>query len=137
GSVTLTHLGHTRRYLLHVPDTPTGALVLAFHGGGESPENQQQISGFDALSDRSHFIVAYPEGVEKSWADGRGTTAADAQGIDDVGFTRAVVADIERTHAVDRARIFATGASNGGTMSHRLGCQMADTLAAIGPVIAR
>ena len=134
-SVTLTHLGHTRRYLLHVPDAPTGALVLAFHGGGESPENQQQISGFDALSDRSRFIVAYPEGIEKSWADGRGTTAADMQGIDDVGFARAVVMDIARTQAIERTRIYATGPSNGGIFVNRLACEASDTFVAVAPVI--
>src|SRR5207249_1123293 len=81
---------------------------------GERPENQQQISRFDAFSDRSRFIVAYPEGIDKSWADGRGTTAADRQGVDDVGFAKAVVMDIARMHAIDRMRIYATGPSNGG-----------------------
>ena len=42
---------------------------------GSLPPTKQQISGFDALSDRSHFIVAYPEGIEKSWADGRGNSS--------------------------------------------------------------
>src|SRR3954464_4789862 len=93
-SVPITYQGRQRRYLLHVPDSPGNTLVLAFHGGGETPENQQQISGFDTLADRFHFIVAYPEGIERSWADGRGTTDADRQGIDDVGFAKAVVMDI-------------------------------------------
>src|SRR5262245_25206402 len=48
---TLTFGGALRRYLVHVPDSPAGALVLAFHGGQETPENQQQISHFDAISD--------------------------------------------------------------------------------------
>ena len=134
-SVTLTVKGIARRYLLHVPDSPNGALVLAFHGGGETPENQEEISKLDTLSDRSRFIVAYPEGVGKSWADGRGTTAADMQGVDDVGFAREIVMDIARTHAVDRTRVFATGPSNGGIFVSRLGCDAADLFVAIAPVI--
>jgi len=118
-----------------VPDSPGGALVLAFHGGQETPENQQQISNFDALADRSRFIVAYPEGIGKSWADGRGTTAADRDGIDDVGFARAVVVDIARTQAIDRMRIYATGPSNGGMFVNRLGCEASDLFVAIAPVI--
>ncbi len=134
-SISMTYQGMTRRYLLHVPSGASGALVLAFHGGSETPENQEDISGLSALSDRERFIVAYPEGIGKSWADGRGSTTADKQGVDDVGFAKAVVADIARTHVVDRARVFATGPSNGGIFSNRLGCDAADTFAAIGPVI--
>jgi polyhydroxybutyrate depolymerase len=139
-SVTLQHHGVARRYLLHLPQTRPGEgaplpLVIAFHGGGEPPENLESITGFDALSDREHFIVAYPEGIDRSWADGRGTTAADRKGTDHVGFAKAVVADIARTHAVDRARVFATGPSNGGIFANTLGCAAADTFAAIAPVI--
>jgi polyhydroxybutyrate depolymerase len=134
-SVTLEFQGTTRRYLVHVPDSPGGALLLAFHGGQETPENQQQISRFDALSDRSRFIVAYPEGIGKSWADGRGTTNAERQGVDDVGFARAVVMDIARTQAIDRTRIYATGPSNGGIFVNRLGCEASDLFVAIAPVI--
>jgi polyhydroxybutyrate depolymerase len=35
---------------------------------------------------------------------------------------------------VDAKRIYATGMSNGGMMSYKLGCELADKLAAIGPV---
>jgi len=129
-----------RRYLLHVPVESTGAralpLVVAFHGGSQSPEDMERMTGFSAAADRDAFVAAYPEGIDKSWADGRGTTAADTQHVDDVGFTRAVVADVGRAHAIDGARVFATGASNGGTMSYRLGCDAADVFAAIAPVIA-
>ena len=134
-SVTLIFQGTPRRYLLHVPDAASDTLVLAFHGGGETPENQQQISRFDALSDRSRFIVAYPEGIDKSWADGRGTTAADRQGVDDVGFAKAVVMDIARMHAIDRMRIYATGPSNGGIFVNRLACEASDVFVAVAPVI--
>jgi len=134
-TVTLPFQGTTRRYLLHVPDSPAGALVLAFHGGQETPENQQQISNFDALADRSRFIVAYPEGIGKSWADGRGTTNAEHEGADDVGFARAVVMDVARTHAIDRMRIYATGPSNGGIFVNRLACEASDLFVAVAPVI--
>jgi polyhydroxybutyrate depolymerase len=133
--ITLSYQGMQRHYLLHTPSSASGALVLAFHGGGETPQNQEEISGFDTLADREHFIVAYPEGIGQSWADGRGTTKADRQGVDDVGFAKAMVADIAKTHTVDRRRVFATGPSNGGIFANRLGCDAADTFAAIGPVI--
>jgi len=135
-SVTLAFQGMTRRYLLHAPAS-TGAmpLVLAFHGGSETPENQEEISNFDALSDRDRVIVAYPEGIDKSWNDGRGTTAAAKKGVDDVGFAKAIVEDVAKTHAVDRTRVYATGPSNGGIFVNRLACEAADTFVAVAPVI--
>jgi polyhydroxybutyrate depolymerase len=134
-SHTLTFQARTRRYLLHVPPNANGALVLAFHGGGESPENLESVTNLSTLADRERFIVAYPEGIDKSWADGRGTTTADKQGADDVGFAKAIVAAIAREHTVDRTRVFATGPSNGGIFSSRLACDGADTFVAIAPVI--
>ena len=134
--VSLVFQGRMRQYLLHVPAAPNGSLVLAFHGGGQTAAQMRRISGFDAIADREHFIVAYPEAVERSWADGRNVTPAERQGVDDVGFAVAVVADIARTNAIDRSRVFAAGLSNGGIFTHRLGCEAADTFAAIAPVIA-
>jgi polyhydroxybutyrate depolymerase len=37
---------------------------------------------------------------------------------------------------IDPARVYATGISNGGMMSYRLGCEASDTFAAIAPVSA-
>ncbi|MEM7677571.1 MAG: PHB depolymerase family esterase, partial [Myxococcota bacterium] len=54
--------------------------------------------------------------------------------VDDVGFARDVVADIERRASIDAARIYATGLSNGGALTHSLGCRAADVFAAIAPV---
>ncbi|HEX5110472.1 MAG TPA: PHB depolymerase family esterase [Vicinamibacterales bacterium] len=133
--VALTFQNRVREYLLHVPATPNGALVLAFHGGGSTAEQMERISALDALADREHFIVAYPEAFERSWADGRNETSAEKRGVDDVGFAKAVVADIGRTHPVDRSRVFATGLSNGAILTHRLACEAADVVAAIAPVI--
>jgi polyhydroxybutyrate depolymerase len=54
--------------------------------------------------------------------------------VDDVAFVRAMVEDIAHGQSIDRKRIFATGMSNGGMMSYRVGCEMADVFAAIAPV---
>lgn len=133
-TVDLAFQDRMRQYLLYVPAMPSGALVLVFHGGGQVATQIWRISGFDALADREHVIVVYPQAFERSWADGRGVTIAEKQGVDDVAFAKAVVADVARTHSVDRNRVFATGLSNGAAFSHRLGCEAADTFAAIAPI---
>jgi len=136
-SVKIAHQGRERRYLLHAPPSRSrpAPLVLVFHGGSETPEHMEEISGFSALADRRGFVVAYPEAVERAWADGRNSTHAEQIGVDDVGFARAIVADISRRIDVDRTRVYATGPSNGGIFSVRVGCEAADLVAAIGPVI--
>jgi polyhydroxybutyrate depolymerase len=133
--VTLSFQNRTREYLLYVPAATSGSLVLAFHGGGQAAAQLQRMTGLDALADREHFIVAYPEAFERSWADGRNETSAEKQGIDDVGFAKAVIADIARMHPIDRSGVFATGLSNGAIFTHRLACEAAETFAAIAPVI--
>jgi polyhydroxybutyrate depolymerase len=137
-SVKIVFQDRDRRYLVHLPAqiARPAPLVVVFHGGSDTPENMEEISGFSALSELHGFIVAYPEGIERAWADGRNSTPPEQKGVDDVGFTRAVVADIARRFDVDRRRIYAAGPSNGGIFAIRLGCDAADMVAAIGPVIA-
>jgi polyhydroxybutyrate depolymerase len=133
--VPLSFQGRTREYLLHLPPTPEGSLVLAFHGGGQTAAQLERIAGLDTLADREHFIVAYPQAFERSWADGRNETSAEKQGVDDVGFVKAVIDDIATKQTLDRSRVFATGLSNGAIFTHRLACEAANTFAAIAPVI--
>jgi hypothetical protein len=113
-TLTMTYQGRNRRYLLHAPDHATGALVVAFHGGAESPENLEDISGFSALADRGRFIVAYPAGIDLSWADGRGSTAAAAAPTLSGTRLRAAAIDGRRT----RAGAFRSGSRRASSVSH-------------------
>ena len=54
--------------------------------------------------------------------------------MDDVGFINALLDEIASEYCIDPKRVFATGMSNGGFMSHRLGCELATRFAAIAPV---
>lgn len=142
---TCEHLavaGHTRTYRLYVPARLHGPapLVLVLHGGGGSGANMEELTlaQFNRLADRDGFIVAYPDGVGRGWNDGRSDLKAEAvkEGVDDVGFLRALVEKLGRAYDLDRNRVFATGISNGGLMSYRLACDAADTFAAVAPVAA-
>ena len=53
---------------------------------------------------------------------------------DDVVFTRALLDLVATRTCVDPARVYATGVSNGGGLAARLGCALADRLAAVAPV---
>ena len=54
--------------------------------------------------------------------------------VDDVGFARALVQVIAAEANIDLQRVYATGLSTGGAMSHRLACEAADVFAAVAPV---
>ena len=54
--------------------------------------------------------------------------------IDDVAFTRALLDDLALVTSLDPQRVFATGLSNGGIMSHYVASALSDRIAAIAPV---
>ena len=141
---TLTHDGIQRTYVLHVPDlydaSRPAALVLDFHGGGGNASTQMRTSNFSALTDEMGFIVAYPNGSGRledkllTWNGGTCCGYAVTNQIDDVGFVRAVIADVQSKYNIDPKRIYAAGLSNGAIFSYRLACDASDLFAAIAPV---
>lgn len=134
-TATLQHGGVARTFILHVPASYTGKtpvpLVLDFHGLGSSGSAQKGLSGYRALSDSEGFIVAWPNGTENAWNIGKCCTSSPD--VDDLGFAKAIVADIQGRACVDPKRVYADGYSMGGGMSHFLACNAADVFAAVAP----
>jgi polyhydroxybutyrate depolymerase len=95
------------------------------------------LTHINSVADREGFLVAFPQGIGKNWNDGRPDSGSKAQkaNVDDVGFIRAVIADISAKLKVDPRRVFATGISNGAIMSNRLACEAADKIAAVALVV--
>lgn len=131
----------TRTYYLHVPKglpmDKAMPLVLMFHGGGGTPAFAERESRFSKLADREGFLVGYPQGIGKSWNDGRADKAIAAQrdNIDDLGFIATLIDDVAKDFKIDRKRVYATGISNGATFSHYLGANLSSRIAAIAPVV--
>lgn len=136
--LTLTAGGLPRTSLLHVPPSydPTRGtmLVVSFHGYSSDALQQAVLTRMNGSSDQHGFVVAYPNGVARSWNAGACCGTAWTDSVDDVGFAKALLARIGDDWCVDPKRIFATGFSNGGFFVHRLACEMSDTFAAIAPV---
>lgn len=131
---TLRFGGLNRTYIVHVPPGPPAGLVLNLHGGGGSGAGQQALTDFDSVADANNLLVVYPDGYDKSWADGRGASPADRRRLDDVGFLVALVGKLQSDFAIPAGHVFATGLSNGGFMSNRLACERADVFAAVAPI---
>ena len=141
------HGGQQREFLVHVPASyraeTSVPLVLALHGGGGSMQimARDRLYGLVSQSEASGWIVVFPNGFSRlpggrlaTWNAGICCGAARDRGSDDVGFLRAVVADVQRRLNVDPKRVFATGMSNGGMMSYRLACEASDVFRAIASV---
>jgi polyhydroxybutyrate depolymerase len=132
-----------RRAVVCAPAAPppvTGwPLVLACHGGQSHPEMMRRFSGLDELAATGRAVVAYPAGTGSrdgllTWNGGNCCGEAREAASDDVGFVRALVADVSRRLPIDPCRVHATGMSNGAMMAYRLGAEAADLVASIAPV---
>ena len=140
----LTVDGRERRYLVH--DFSVGqstALVILLHGAGGSGDNMARQTGFDAVAAREDLIAVYPYGtnglfdnVLLSWNAGHCCAYAMRENVDDVHFIAALIDHLIATRNVDPDRVYVTGLSNGGMMTHRLGRELPDKIAAMAPVIS-
>lgn len=132
----LTFGGVPRTFVLHVPPglTNPAGLVISLHGSGQNGAQQAGATNFNAVANQFGFVVAYPDGIDLSWADGRGASVPDRQGVDDVGFLAALIERLSRDFAVPPGRAFVTGMSAGGFMATRLACDRADLVTAVAPV---
>jgi polyhydroxybutyrate depolymerase len=134
----LTWSGATRTANVHVPASydpskPT-PLVLNFHGYTSDGGQEALLSNMSAKADQAGFVVVYPQGLNQSWNAGACCGVSASSGVDDVGFVGQLLDELESRLCVDVHRVFATGMSNGGFLSHRLGCEMSTRIAAIAPV---
>ena len=140
---TLLHQGVERSYLVRVPALSRPGrplpLVVVLHGGGGNALNAEMMTGFTELGQSGGFIVVYPEGSGRTrlltWNAGHCCGYAMENDIDDTGFIDALIDRLLTQYAVDPARIYVTGMSNGAMMSHRLGIALSHRLAAIAPVV--
>lgn len=126
--------GLQRSYVLHVPPGPPNGLVINLHGAGMNGGQQAALTGYNAVADQYGFVVAYPDGIDTTWADGRGASLPDRQGVDDVGFLATLIDRLSQDFRIPPGRVFVTGMSAGAFMANRLVCQRADLVAAIAPV---
>ena len=127
--------GTARTYILHVPTGYTGKtpipLVVDYHPILATDTFEKGNSGYATLGDTEGFATVFPQGIDNAW--NIGPCCTNSRTVDDLGFSRALVAAMRTKVCVDPKRIYAVGYSMGGGMSHYLGCNAADLFAAISP----
>lgn len=137
---SLVYGARRRTYLIHLPIghdkfIPT-ALVFCLHGYGDTAAGFEKKSGLSLLADKEGFIAVYPNALafgpkQKQMWNGGGVYEIWARGVDDVGFISVLIDELSRVYAINPARIYAFGHSNGGFMAHHLGARLPNRFAAI------
>jgi polyhydroxybutyrate depolymerase len=138
-----------RTYLLHVPPNqprqsgaaPRLPLIILLHGSGADGNEIREESRMDSLADANRFIAAYPNASttilgkhHSDWNAGNCCGSAASEDVDDIGFLRGIIHDLSERLPVDTTRIYIAGFSDGGRMTYRAACEMANQIAAIGVV---
>lgn len=137
GYRVLTHAGLSRTYYHHVPDSysaenPT-SLIIALHPFASSGRAMSTLTGLDAASEASGFIVAYPDAFDLTWNMGRADSAypTELQTTDDTGFILALIEELSALYTIDRDDIHLVGLAHGGAMAYRLACEASEQFASV------
>jgi polyhydroxybutyrate depolymerase len=132
--------GLDRCYYLYTPrqydPTLPAPLVFSFHGFLSNPASHALITGWHRLAEEYGFLVVYPQGTDFPQRWYASSIWGASPGTDDVQFYRDMLVDVKRQASVDLSRVYVNGFSNGGGMTVYLGCEAADTFAAMGTVAA-
>lgn len=147
--------GWMREYYLYVPTSVRAApakpapLVFAVHGYSCSGEIYIGNSEWFKVAEERGFLVCFPSAAH-GYLRIRGSHSSvvsendtelpawnildqSAVGPDELEFFQEMIRRISARHAVDRARIFATGHSMGSLMAQYLGMALPELFAAIAP----
>ncbi len=145
--------GTTRWFSLFLPTQPASPppIVVVLHGGGQSMHsifgpNAGGTSAWPVLAEKHGFLLLAPNGVDagsgdtngdsQNWNDFRTSSFRGKSEADDVTFINMLVDHVATVHGADRSRIYLTGASNGGMMTHRLLVETPERYAAAATFIA-
>jgi polyhydroxybutyrate depolymerase len=143
-TVTLGPDADQRDVILHLPPAYDGSgllpLLIVLHGGGGSGEQIHRQIGMDADADDFGFVVAYPNGSGRlgetllTWNAGHCCAYSLDKNIDDVGFLSELIDQLLESYAIDPARVYVAGMSNGAMMAYRAGAELSEKIAGIAPV---
>ena len=129
-----------RPFELHVPTgydpARPGSLLVALHGYTSNGSEVFSFFGLAEASDSRDVLVALPQGTEnprgdRFWNASKACCDFYRSQVDDVAYLADVIATVQQQYAVDPARVYVVGHSNGGFMALRLACDRADVVAAV------
>ena len=128
--------GTSRSYIVTLPANYNASqphpLVFTLHGRTGTAMQIARGNHYNLKSRMTNAIFVAGQGLGTT-ADPADTGWPNTNG-QDIAFVRALLAWMNANYCVDQARVFSTGFSYGGIMSHTIGCQMSDVFRAIAPM---
>jgi len=140
-------------------------VVILLHGRDQDAAEMARLTHFNEFADRDSIISIYPNAVNGRWSIGAGQPPPYRRGpsrrpgiygpgypppqrrpqgghregaarASDMQFLNRVLDRVSSHYSIDPRRIYAAGLGEGGFMAIRMGCNMADRIAAIAVVAA-
>ena len=141
-------------------------VVILLHGRDQDAAEMARLTHFNEFADRNNIIAVYPNAMNGRWTIGagqppqpyrrgpyrrgpwgpgypppaqrpeQGERREAALRAADMPFFNRMLDKLTAHYSVDTRRIYASGLGEGGFMALRMGCTMADRVAAIAPVAA-
>ncbi len=128
----------TRSYYKYLPTNYQASenlpVVFILHGLGGNAQ-QMTLAGFAGIADTARVIAVYPDALTNPFGQtawNNGTLASSS--ADDISFFNKMMDLMILNQNADHTRIYVTGFSMGGIMSHHLACAINGRIAAIGPM---
>ena len=139
--------GQTRSFLKYLPvnldPSEQLPLVMCFHGGSGTAEEQLAIGDLRESADEDRFLLVYPQALPDP-NDGGSTnwqvvTSGDLPFTlpnphSDIDFVSALIDAMLNMHNIDASRVYAMGYSNGGGFVYDLACRLNDKVTGVGAV---
>lgn len=130
--------GIYRNYRLYVPAIYTGTtarpLILNLHGYTSNASQQQLYSNFMPIADTANFLMVYPNGTKDGSNQPFWNAGISGALVNDIAFLSALIDSLDLTYNINLNRVYSTGMSNGGFMSHTLACELSNRITAIASV---
>ncbi|WP_093966575.1 alpha/beta hydrolase family esterase [Actibacterium lipolyticum] len=131
--------GRSRSYIAILPENVSSGkalrVMMAFHPALGTADFMEKTTRLHKAKGANNFITVYPDGFRRTWNAGDCCGLAEKRNIDDIGFFKAIMADLS-TIAPIQKKAYITGYSNGAVMVYQLVCKVPGLVAAAAPFAA-
>jgi len=133
-----TNQSVTRHYILRVPPSYDGKkarpLVVVLHGWTASGALAEIYTKMATGADSRGYISVFPDGLGQTKGWNAKFIDLSGQKKNDVQFVGDLIDEVSREVKIDPNRIYVCGHSNGAFLTHAVGAELGNRLAAIGAV---
>jgi len=139
-NAAVVSFGGTRPFKLFVPTSYNKAnpapLILALHGYSRSGNQLEKYLNITAVAQARGILYVHPDGTadkakNRFWNATPECCDFATKKVNDDAYLMSIIDEVSKKYAVDPARIYIIGHSNGGFMANRMACNHANRIAAV------